>query len=90
FNYIRNSVKVVVDAYNGVVNFYVADASDPIIQTWQKIFPALFKPLDQLPAAIVSHLRYPVDLFNAQSDQLITYHMTDPQVFYNREDQWQV
>jgi hypothetical protein len=90
FNYIRNSVKVVVDAYNGVVNFYVADASDPIIQTWQKIFPALFKSLDQLPAAIVSHLRYPVDLFNAQSDRLITYHMTDPQVFYNREDQWQV
>jgi hypothetical protein len=90
FNYIRNSVKVVIDAYNGSVNFYVADAKDPIIQTWAAIFPDLFKPLSALPAALHNHIRYPQDLFRVQSEQLMTYHMTDPQVFYNREDQWQV
>jgi uncharacterized membrane protein (UPF0182 family) len=90
FNYIRNSVKVVIDAYNGSVNFYVADARDPIIQTWAAIFPDLFKPLSAMPAALHDHIRYPQDLFRVQSDQLMTYHMTDPQVFYNREDQWQV
>lgn len=90
FNYIRNSVKIVVDAYNGSVDFYVADAQDPLIQTWAAIFPSLFKPLAAMPETLRSHLRYPVDLFSSQSDRLITYHMTDPQVFYNREDQWQV
>jgi uncharacterized protein len=90
FNYIRNSVKVVIDAYNGSVNFYVTDPQDPIIQTWAAIFPNLFKPLNAMPTALQNHLRYPADLFNSQSDRLITYHMTDPQVFYNREDQWQV
>jgi uncharacterized membrane protein (UPF0182 family) len=90
FNYIRNSIKVVIDAYNGSVNFYIADPQDPMIQTWAAIFPNLFKPLDAMPAALRNHLRYPADLFNGQSDRLITYHMTDPQVFYNREDQWQV
>ncbi|MCL6433676.1 MAG: UPF0182 family protein [Leptolyngbyaceae cyanobacterium HOT.MB2.61] len=90
FNYIRNSVKVVIDAYNGSVNFYVADPRDPIIQTWSAIFPNLFKPLDDMPAVLRSHIRYPIDLFTAQSERLMTYHMTDPQVFYNREDQWQI
>jgi uncharacterized membrane protein (UPF0182 family) len=90
FNYIRNSVKVVVDAYNGSVDFYVADFTDPIIQTWQQIFPGLFKPLTELPEPLRSHIRYPVDFFSIQSERLLTYHMTDPQVFYNREDQWQV
>jgi uncharacterized membrane protein (UPF0182 family) len=89
-NYIRNSVKVVIDAYHGSVNFYVADRCDPIIKTWSKIFPSLFKPLDAMPASIRSHIRYPIDFFNIQSEQLMTYHMTDPQVFYNREDQWQI
>ncbi|MDX2100026.1 MAG: UPF0182 family protein [Leptolyngbyaceae cyanobacterium bins.59] len=89
-NYIRNSVKVVVDAYHGTVNFYVADASDPMIATWARIFPGLFKPLSALPPALQSHLRYPLDLFKLQSERLMIYHMTDPQVFYNREDQWQI
>jgi uncharacterized protein len=89
-NYIRNSVKVVVDAYHGSVDFYVADESDPIINTWQQLFPQLFKPLRAMPAALRSHLRYPVDFFNIQSERLMTYHMTDAQVFYNREDQWQI
>lgn len=90
FNYIRNSVKVVIDAYNGDVDFYVADPKDSIIQTWSGIFPGLFKPLDTMPAALRSHIRYPQDLFKVQSERLLTYHMTDPQVFYNREDQWQI
>ncbi|MDH6060610.1 UPF0182 family protein [Chrysosporum bergii ANA360D] len=89
-NYIRNSVKVVVDAYHGTVNFYVADSSDPIINTWSKIFPNTFKPLSDLPPTLLKHIRYPVDLFKIQSERLMTYHMTDPQVFYNREDQWQI
>jgi hypothetical protein len=89
-NYIRNSVKVVIDAYHGSVNFYVADPSDPIIKTWWAIFPSLFKPLDTMPASLRSHIRYPIDFFKIQSEQLMTYHMTDPQVFYNREDQWQI
>ncbi|MEP0855930.1 UPF0182 family protein [Trichocoleus sp. DQ-U1] len=90
FNYIRNSVKVVIDAYNGSVNFYVADPQDPIINSWTAIFPDLVKPLNAMPTSLRSHLRYPVDFFNIQSERLRTYHMTDPQVFYNREDQWQV
>jgi len=90
FNYLRNSVKVVIDAYNGAVAFYIADPNDPLIQAWAATFPALFKPLSQMPAALRSHIRYPADLFSAQSERLQLYHMTDPQVFYNREDLWQV
>ena len=90
FNYIRNSVKVVVNAYNGNVDFYIADPQDPIIQTWSQIFPKLFKPLDAMPVTLRSHIRYPSDLFSIQSERLLTYHMTDPQVFYNREDQWEI
>jgi uncharacterized membrane protein (UPF0182 family) len=89
-NYIRNSVKVVIDAYHGSVDFYVADPNDPIITTWSKIFPKMFKPLKAMSANLRSHLRYPVDFFKLQSNRLMTYHMTDPQVFYNREDQWQI
>jgi uncharacterized membrane protein (UPF0182 family) len=89
-NYIRNSVKVVVDAYHGSVDLYVADKSDPIVNTWSAIFPNLFKPLDAMPESLRRHIRYPVDFFKIQSEQLMTYHMTDPQVFYNREDQWQI
>lgn len=88
FNYIRNSVKVVVDAYNGNVTFYIADPTDPIIQTWNKVFPKLFTSLEQLPPPLRAHLRYPTDLFSTQSERLLTYHMEDPRVFYNREDQW--
>jgi uncharacterized membrane protein (UPF0182 family) len=89
-NYIRDSVKVVVDTYHGTANFYIADPHDPIIHTWSKIFPDLFKPLSAMPEALRQHLRYPVDLFSIQSERLMTYHMTDAQVFYNREDQWQI
>ena len=90
FNYIRNSVKVVIDAYNGSVDFYVANPSDPIINSWMAIFPGLFKSLNKMPPALRKHIRYPVDLLSIQSERLLTYHMEDPQVFYNREDLWQV
>lgn len=88
FNYIRNSVKVVIDAYHGTVNFYIADEQDPIIATWSKVFPGMFKSLQEMPVSLQAHIRYPQDFFRVQSRQLMTYHMTDPQVFYNREDQW--
>lgn len=90
FNYIRNSVKVVVDAYNGTVKFYVADANDPIVATYRKIFPNLFLSIEKLPKSLRIHTRYPVDFFNVQAERLLTYHMTDAQVFYNREDQWEI
>jgi uncharacterized protein len=88
FNYIRNSVKVVIDAYHGSVNFYVINEQDPIIQTWRRVFPDLFQPISQMPEALRQHIRYPQDLYGVQSEQLMTYHMTDPIVYYNREDQW--
>jgi uncharacterized membrane protein (UPF0182 family) len=88
-NYIRNSVKVAIDAYNGTVTFYVADATDPIIATYQRIFPALFKPLAAMPADLRAHVRYPEDLFNIQALEYRAYHMDAPEVFYNREDLWQ-
>ncbi|HAZ44344.1 MAG TPA: hypothetical protein DCZ55_07615 [Cyanobacteria bacterium UBA11371] len=90
FNYIRNSVKVVIDAYNGSIFFFVADANDPLIKTWQTIFPELFQPLSEMPVTLRSHIRYPEDFYSTQSERFLTYHMTDPQVFYNREDQWQI
>ncbi|MBZ8180394.1 UPF0182 family protein [Oscillatoria salina] len=90
FNYIRNSVKIVIDAYDGDIDFYVADPDDPIINTWSKIFPNTFKPLTEMPVTLLRHIRYPLDLFSVQSERLLIYHMRDPQVFYNREDQWQI
>ncbi len=89
-NYIRNSVKAVVDAYTGHVDFYVADPEDPIIRTWEGIFPGMFKPLAAMPADLRVHIRYPEDFFLIQADIYRTYHMTDPEVFYNREDLWSV
>ncbi len=88
-NYIRNSVKVVIDAYNGAVDFYVSDPDDPIIKTYQRIFPALFKPLAAMPADLQQHIRYPEDLFLVQAQLYRTYHMDRAEVFYNREDLWQ-
>jgi uncharacterized membrane protein (UPF0182 family) len=88
FNYIRNSVKAVIDAYEGTVSFYIADDSDPIIQTWSRIFPGMFHSLSEMPPPLVAHIRYPQDYSLVQSNQLLVYHMTDPRVFYNREDQW--
>jgi uncharacterized protein len=87
-NYIRNSVKVVIDAYNGDVSYYVIDPSDPVIQTYAKIFPTLFKPISQMPAFLRGHIRYPMDLFLIQGEMYKTFHMTNPQVFYNQEDLW--
>ena len=89
-NYIRNSVKVVVDAYTGAVSYYVIDPADPVLRTYRKIFPTLFKPVSAMPAFLRSHLRYPMDLFLVQARMYATYHMTDPQVFYNREDLWSI
>ncbi|MBW2368212.1 MAG: UPF0182 family protein [Deltaproteobacteria bacterium] len=89
-NYIRNSVKVTVDAYNGDVTFYVIDQKDPIIKTYSKIFPDLFKPFNEMPADLKKHIRYPKDLFKIQVDTYAKYHMDDVQVFYNQEDHWQI
>jgi uncharacterized membrane protein (UPF0182 family) len=85
-NYIRNSVKAVVDAYNGTVNFYLSDSEDPIILAYRKIFPELVQPLDKMPEDLRAHIRYPQDLFAIQAHMYATYHMQDPQVFYNKED----
>ena len=89
-NYIRNSVKVVMNAYDGSLRFYVADPSDPIIQTYQRIFPGLFTPLPEMPAGLRQHIRYPEDMFRIQAERLNTFHMQDPAVFYNREDVWAI
>ncbi|HME95804.1 MAG TPA: UPF0182 family protein [Methylomirabilota bacterium] len=88
FNYIRNSVKATVDAFDGTVSYYVADPEDPLIRTYARAFPALFKPLDQMPKDLQIHVRYPEDLFTVQARMYATYHMQDPQVFYNKEDLW--
>ncbi len=89
-NYIRNSVKVVVDMYDGSVQFYVMDPADPVLAAYRRAFPGVFKDLDQLSADLKAHLRYPEGLFSIQADEYRTFHMTDPQVFYNREDLWVV
>jgi uncharacterized membrane protein (UPF0182 family) len=89
-NYIRNSVKVIVDAYDGSVLFYVMDPNDPILQVYRRAFPGVFRELGTLSQDLKSHLRYPEDLFTIQAVMYRTYHMTDPQVFYNREDLWTV
>jgi uncharacterized membrane protein (UPF0182 family) len=88
--YMRNSVKVVVDAYNGTIDSYIADPTDPLIRTYEKVFPGIFKPMSAMPADIVKHIRYPRDLFSIQVALYGTFHMTDPKTFYNREDQWQI
>lgn len=88
-NTIRNAVKVVIDAYNGTVDFYVSDPADPILRTYQRIFPGLFKPLAAMPQDLQQHIRYPEDLFQVQAQLYRAYHMDAPEVFYNREDLWQ-
>ena len=89
-NYIRNSIKIVVDAYNGTVDFYVVDKEDPIAATYQKIFPELFKNVDEMPTGIKEHIRYPHALFQIQADVYGRYHMNDVKVFYQDEDNWDV
>ncbi|MHB1651986.1 MAG: UPF0182 family membrane protein [Desulfitobacteriaceae bacterium] len=90
FNYIRNSVKVVVDANGGTVDFYAMDTKDPMLQTYAKIFPGVFKDFSQMPKSLIPHLRYPETLFTIQSNMLKTFHMTNPSVFYNKEDAWDI
>jgi uncharacterized membrane protein (UPF0182 family) len=89
-NYMRNSVKVVVDAYTGATTLYVFDSEDPILATYRRIFPSLFKDGAAMPADLRRHIRYPEDLFKMQSEVYGLYHMTNPQVFFNREDLWTV
>jgi uncharacterized membrane protein (UPF0182 family) len=88
-NYIRNSVKVVIDAYSGDVSFYMIDQKDPIVRTYASIFPGLFKPFSEMPDDLKKHIRYPKDLFKIQANAYSTYHMKEAQVFYNQEDLWQ-
>ncbi len=89
-NYIRNSVKVIIDAYNGNVDFYSLDDVDPILKTYKSMFPGLFKPISNIPEGLKKHIRYPKDLFSIQVNAYLKYHMEDIQVFYNQEDLWQV
>jgi uncharacterized membrane protein (UPF0182 family) len=89
-NYMRNAVKVVIDAYNGSMTFYITDPADPLVQTYAAIFPGVFTSQDAMPASLREHLRYPEGLFNVQSIMYQTYHMRDVNVFYNKEDQWNV
>jgi uncharacterized membrane protein (UPF0182 family) len=89
-NYIRNSVKITIDAYNGDVSFYVVDEEDPIVKTYLRIFPELFQPFNEMPTDLKKHVRYPKDLFKIQVGTYTKYHMEDSQVFYNQEDLWQI
>ncbi len=88
-NYIRNPVKVVIDAYSGATSFYVME-DEPLINAYQKIFPDLFKPFSEMPDDLKSHIRYPEDLFTIQASKYLVYHMEKPRIFYNKEDQWEV
>jgi uncharacterized membrane protein (UPF0182 family) len=88
FNYMRNSVKIVVDAYHGSVDLYVFDEKDPIVQAYDRIYPGLFKDKDKMPAALKPHVRYPKDIFDIQMRVYAKYHQKDPQVFYQQEDLW--
>jgi uncharacterized protein len=87
-NYIRNSVKIALDAYDGTVTFFMADPADPLVRTYARIFPTLFRSMDAMSPSLRQHIRYPEDLFRLQAAVYGTYHMTDPEVFYNKEDQW--
>ena len=89
-NYIRNSVKMVLDAYSGSVDLYVSDPNDPVIQVYQRIFRGIFRPLSELPTDLRSHIRYPEDIFKIQTYIYSVYHMPNPQVFYNKEDLWHI
>jgi uncharacterized membrane protein (UPF0182 family) len=89
-NYIRNSIKVTIDAYHGTTTFHVVDPSDPIAQTVGKVFPGLLKPLDAMPETLRTRLRYPQQIFSMQAAMFATFHMLNPAVFYNREDQWEI
>ncbi len=89
-NYIRNGAKIVVDAYNGSVTYYMVDTEDPLTRTYDRIFPGLFKPLSEMPESLQAHIRYPEQMFQVQADQYLKYHMTDLNVFFNEDDLWAV
>lgn len=89
-NYMRNSVKVVIDAYDGTIDAYIADKNDPIIRTYSKIFPGIFKQMDEMPDSLKEHLRYPEDIFAHQASLYSVYHMEQAPIFYNKEDQWEI
>ncbi len=89
-DYMRNSVKLVIDAYNGTLTAYVSAPGDPLIRTWARIFPGIFHPLDSMPAGLRAHLRYPDEIYRIQTSLYATYHMNAPDDFYHREDQWQI
>jgi hypothetical protein len=88
-NYIRNSVKIVVDAYNGSVDFYLSDPRDPVIRAYSRIYPGLIKGLESMPADLKAHIRYPKDMFDIQMSLYTKYHQTDPDVFFKQEDIWE-
>ncbi len=88
--YLRNSVKAIVDAYNGTVHLYVSEPDDPMIRGWQKVFPELFQPLESMPTSLRQHLMVPSSMFELQVQQLLRYHVTDPRIFYSGDDVWQV
>ncbi len=89
-NYLRNSVKIVVDAYNGSMRFYVWDEEDPLLQTWRAIYPDLFTPRSEVPRELLEHVRYPEGLFDIQAEVWSTYHVDGPEILYNKGDQWQI
>ena len=89
-NYMRNSIKVVVDAYDGTLKAYISAPNDPLIQTWAAIFPGIFSPMDSMPTDLRAHIRVPDQLYRAQTSLYTTYHMNAPEDFYHREDQWQI
>ncbi len=89
-NYMRNSVKVVVDAYHGEIRAYIADSEDPMIRTFDRVFPGILLPMDDLPTDLRAHLRYPEDLYRIQTALYTIYHMMESETFYHREDQWQI
>jgi uncharacterized membrane protein (UPF0182 family) len=90
FNYMRNSVKATVDAYDGTTTIYAFDEEDPVLAAWGEVFPDLLTPAEEMPEEVRLHLRYPEDLFRIQAEVYKTYHMLDPNVFYNKEDQWEI
>lgn len=89
-NYMRNSAKLVIDAYDGTIDAYIADKNDPMINTYSKIFPGVFKQLDDMPQSLKEHLRYPEDIFAHQASLYSVYHMEKAPIFYNKEDQWEI
>ncbi len=90
FNYVRDSVKVVINAYTGSMTFYAADPNDPILQAYRAAFPTMFHPMSDMPSEILTHLRYPVDLFSVQAGELGHYHITNANAFYTASDRWEV